>query len=311
VTPQPDSTYRFRRRLWVERIVLVVLIAVFLTLYLVARSGGGRACLISVNGQTAAVVANRAEAERLLQQLKAASGLPADKVHFAQQTALDLVSRRHHRVLGDAEAARALSTRLDTVIEAAAVLADGRIVFGLPDQNEAVSAISLFLEALSPPGDDITRVFKQQVKVELRDVPTQQYFFSARGAVNKMVEGATPRHVHEVKPGDTAWEIASHYHLSLSGLAVANPALDLNRIRPGDQLKIPGDPLPVTVIAKQDVQELVTRGLRHRTQTVRITYENGVEVSRRVIGRQPLAPSASPEAPPDRASRRISEGEPR
>jgi hypothetical protein len=55
-------------------------------------------------------------------------------------------------------------------------------------------------------------------------------------------------------------------------------------------VRIPGELPPLSVIARRDIEEPVTPG-SIRTQTVRITYENGVEVKRQVVqGAAPLPP---------------------
>ena len=48
------------------------------------------------------------------------------------------------------------------------------------------------------------------------------------------------RSVHTVAPGETLWEIARYYRLSLEELRTANPTVEPKRLRVGTRLVIPG-----------------------------------------------------------------------
>jgi LysM repeat protein len=282
-----------RRRLWFERFVFLALAALGLALHFGWLIPGERVCLVAVDGDPAAVLPTRANADRLLDTIKADSGLPSDKVEFAQRVTFHQVPAARNPLQSDSEALAALRSHLHTVVQAAAILANDQIVIGLPDQKEAVTALSFLLNALSPSDEDVTTVFQEKIKIEVRPVPTDRFVASARAAVEKLREESSPKRTHQVQPGETAWQLARQNQVSLSRLAQANPELDLDRLRAGDQLNIPGQPLPITVIAKKEIQEQVGEGPLRRTQTVRITYENGVEVRRQVIGRQRL-PARAP-----------------
>jgi len=113
-------------------------------------------------------------------------------------------------------------------------------------------------------------------------------------------EETAPASVHEVRPGETAWKIALEAHVSVTRLAQANPGMDTNKLRAGDQIKIPGKAAPITVIAQKETQEPIGEGARRRLQVVRVTYENGAQVSREVIGyRRIVAPGNSPARRPE------------
>lgn len=44
---------------------------------------------------------------------------------------------------------------------------------------------------------------------------------------------------HTVQPGETMWDIASQYGVTLEALAAANELVDPDRLQPGQQLVIP------------------------------------------------------------------------
>lgn len=57
------------------------------------------------------------------------------------------------------------------------------------------------------------------------------------GQILKVPTGAATS--HEVRPGDTAWEIALTYGVTLEELGAANPGADLTDLRPAQVLKLP------------------------------------------------------------------------
>ena len=290
MTPSPkqpqeqDPTASLRRRLWLERATFVVVLLGLLLLYLGAVPGGRRVCLVTVDGEPVAVLETRSDAERVLGDIKSRSGLELEQVQFAQEVGLRDVSALRNPVRSDSQATEALSAHLDVVVEAAAILASGEVVAALPTQAEAVRTLSLLLTELSPPGRNTAVFFKEKVRVEMRDVPPDRLFPSAEEAVQRIVREASSGAEYKVKPGDSAWRLARDHQIPLSRLAQANPGVDLDALRSGAKLKIPGPLPPVTVVARQEIREEVGEAPDRRTRTVRITYENGVETKRDVLG---------------------------
>ena len=47
-------------------------------------------------------------------------------------------------------------------------------------------------------------------------------------------------HVHQVRPGESAWKIARRYEVTLDALVELNELRDPSRLHPGDELLIPG-----------------------------------------------------------------------
>lgn len=300
MAPQSDTIDKLRRRIWIERAALFALFAILIGLYLGALPGGRRVCLVMVDGDPVVVLETRADAERLLDELRSTSGFPPERVGFAQQVSFHRVSAARNPVQSDAEAMEALSSKLDLSVSGSAVLADGELVIALPDKEAAVQALSLLIERLAPPGPNTTVFFKEKVEIETRDVPAARLLPSAEEAARKIIEAASPTIVHEVKRGESAWKIARDHEVSLRRLAYVNPGLELNSLRAGAKIKIPG-PIPsITVVAQKEIEEQVGEGLDQRTQTVLITYENGMEVKREMIGRRaPTLVTPAPRRSPD------------
>ena len=285
-----------RKRLWLERAAWLALVSLLVALHFGLLGGGRRVTLIAADGEPVTIVASQRDARRLLEEIKAASGLPPDRVGFAQKVTFHLVPVSGNPVQPDGEAMKDMATKLDLVVRAAAIAADGQLVVALPDQQEAVKTLSLILREFSPREGSAAVYFKESVKVDMRDVPAEKFCSSAQEALVKVLEESAPKAQHEVVPGDSAWKIAQKYGVSLTRVAGANPNLDMERLQVGQTVTVPGELAPVTVMAHREIEEPAAAGGGRRRRKVRITYENGIEVKRDVIGRglprqQPARPA--------------------
>jgi LysM repeat protein len=290
-----DEVARLRRRLWIERVVWALLLAALVALYLGVLPGGRRTALIAVDGKPIAVVASRGDALRLLEEVKAGSGLPPERVSFAQKVIIHQVAAAKNPPQADREVIGALSEVLQPVVSATAIVANGEVVLALPDEAEAVRTLSLIVREFSPSEQTGTVYFRENVRIEGRQVRPALLYESAAAAMEKIVEGAAPKAEHAVTRGDSAWKIGRDYAVPLSRLAAANPDLDMDRLQVGQKVKIPGELPPLTVIARRDIEEPIAPGSLSMRK-VRITYENGVEVKREVIQRAaPIPPRPSEE----------------
>ena len=304
ISPAEGLVRALRRRLWIERVFWLALIGLLAALHFGAVPGGRRVVLIAVDGDPVTVVASRADAHRLLDALKSPSGAVVGEVTFAEKVALHRVPASRNPIQSDSEAMKALAARLHPIVQAAAIIASDEIVLALPNEQEAVRTLSAILQRFSPRGENTVRYFKENVKIESRDVPVALLYPTADAALERIIEASRPKGEYEVRPGDSAWKIAQKYSVPLSRLAGANPGLDLNRVRAGARLKLPGELPPITVIARTEIEEPVSDELGAPTRKVRVIYENGAEVSRQVIGRPPRNRTALP-----RAARRYNPGE--
>jgi LysM repeat protein len=295
VSPSDLLVRQLRRRLWLERVFWLIIIGLAAAVHFGALPGGRRAILITANGQPVTVVGSRSEANRLLDDLRSPSSVPGAKVTFAETVALHSVPASRNPIQSDSEAMRALAAKLHPVVRASAIVTNGEVVLGLPDQKEAVRTLSDILRHFSPPGENTTVYFKEQVKIETRDVPPEKLYPNAEKALARIAEASAPKGEYEVKPGDSAWKIAQRFSVPLSRLGAANPEVDMNRVLAGQKLKIPGELPPLTVIARKEIEERLGEGPFAAARKIRITYENGAEVNREIVGRQQRrAPSGPP-----------------
>lgn len=287
---------RLRRRLWWERAVFAVVLGAGLAYYYLIIRGVGGACLITLDGRPTVVVRSQAVANRVLAEIKQGAG-KVEGASFLQQVALRHVSAEGNRLVSDVEAMRVLSPRLTVVVSGAGVFANDRLVFGLPNRREAVSALSRLLAEFSPRDPELARAFRERVRVSETQIPVSLLVPSADAVVDKVREMTPPRGTHLVQRGETAWKIAAQYHVSLEMLARANPGVDLKLLHEEDRLSLPGGGPPLTVIAWKEVVEPITTGsLAGKSQTVRLVYENGVKVETTVVRRPHREEPSRPES---------------
>ena len=102
--PQNDSrtTGRFRRRLWVERTFFALLALGGLVYYGLTFGFSRGACVVDVDGKPAAVVANRAVASHLLEEINRGAGAAPDAA-FGQEVTLHDVSAEGTKISSEAD----------------------------------------------------------------------------------------------------------------------------------------------------------------------------------------------------------------
>lgn len=126
------------------------------------------------------------------------------------------------------------------------------------DVNKAIStAVSAANDALRK---DIVATVTKQIEALARDTNAQfQTLTQAMGKMpppSKKITAVDPNtappafdkvELYVVKPGESLSKIAAHYHVSISDIVKANPSIDPNKIREGQQIAIPlkdGDAAP-------------------------------------------------------------------
>ena len=274
---------RLRRRLWLERVFFLAVIAGVAYCAFGPAGPSRSACLITADGKPVAVVTSEASAERLLEEYKRTAGDPG-QVSFLQEVTLHRVRAKGERVVTDSEALQAFATRLTRLLPAAGLYADGRLLVAFPDRAQAVDMLSFLLRELSPPDPDLTRAFRQQVKIREGRLPAEKVARSVQEAEDRFLQDIASRGSYRVARGDSASAIAARQHVRVADLARANPGRDFGRLREGEEIILPGSTPPVTVVAWKEIERPWGSGL---TQTVRITYENGVLQRERVVRRPP------------------------
>jgi LysM repeat protein len=302
---------RLRRRLWIERgcMAAVAAIAAGAWLYPVLLPN---AWAVYVDGKPVTAVEDRTAAQALLEQLKQSSGAGAS---FVQEVRVDRVDPKRVPLVAPPAALEKLRDSVKLRAERAVIYIEGLPVVGLPSKVEAQRVLDQ-MKAVSAGDAELTGAptFKQQV--EVRTEPAEQELWADADTALALLkgEGGEARSV-QVRSGDTGWSIAERADVSLEDLRQANPGVNLNRLRTGQELKLAGGeaeaPLLTAIAEAESTRTLVLpyQTLLHRHPklyvgkritkqggrmgrqrvTYRIRYENGTPVEEKVVSRTVLA----------------------
>ena len=208
--------------------------------------------------------------------------------HVARETAVDQ----------DDTAAHTLAAKLKIHVRAYAILVNGHSSIGLPTAEAAAQTLSIVkhhFEAMPPEGPvSGDTEFVDRVVVERLGLDSAQLRTDPNDAAAYFW---TPRQVktYTVQPHDTGFSIARKSHIAFSDFLSANAGRDLNRLHPGDTVNVSKTTLLIHVLVHKQVQttESVISNVpeseagRQRV-TYDVTYINGHETKRRVLGMETL-----------------------
>ncbi|HSU54385.1 MAG TPA: LysM domain-containing protein [Candidatus Dormibacteraeota bacterium] len=120
---------------------------------------------------------------------------------------------------------------------------------GTPDAARTIYEINLASASEVERIQSDTNLTAEQKTLELKRIELEQMRANtvATGQELPPEPPSTPQQpqqrTHVIRPGDTPAVIALLYGLPVNALRAANPNIDINRLRPGDTLKLPPTPL--------------------------------------------------------------------
>jgi LysM repeat protein len=289
-------------RPWLERGLFVAALALLGAWHFGAFGPGRQTCVVVVDGKPVVVMASRAAADRLLEEIRHQAGADDVKTaQFAQRVDLYSVDPDRNPPVSDVQAMKILAPKLDVVVPGAGLFVNGKLFAGLSSRDAAVETFTLLLRELSPPDPDLTRAFKERVSIREGLLPIENYVPDAQTVLNQVREAMAAKITYTAKAGDSPWKIANDHGITIAQVKRANPGVDFMRLQVGQELVVPTGKAPVTVVAWKEVLEPVSGS--DQMQTVRIVYENGVEVQRYVAQRPRRSPPE--QSRPRRTSRRV------
>lgn len=186
-------------------------------------------------------------------------------------------------------------------IEAWEIVVDGQLI-GIVDHKETGEFILEQVKSSYAIAENERLAFKEQVTIKKTQIKPVQLFYSEE-VMDKLLALQTPAKKHTVLEGDTLWDIANLYGMSLDELLVKNPTMG-DRIKPGDNILLFPEVHTLNVISDQTIiedqaipfeVELVSPslGLKSRNGvqgkkevTYLIERENGVEIERTVLSEE-------------------------
>jgi hypothetical protein len=235
-----------RRRLWMERGVFALVIAALsLALFLALRPK--TRFVLSADGKPICVVASE-EAARYV--LSAVQRSRAGDLHsiaaFRQRVAVEPLRGPGPKPLDPLSAQTLAAEKLDVVIRAAAIKADGKLIAYSASVREALQALEAFKASQIPHKGRLLKrpTFLQKITVEratLTPAEASRKLPRNRAALLRALNRPIrPRLEHIVAKRETALRIARRYRVSLQDLELANPGLNLNRLEAGRKIVVAG-----------------------------------------------------------------------
>lgn len=312
-----EAQLRHWRRRWLqERCFFLSLLALggLLFYFTVLKH---RVCAILVEGQEVVYVNDEATARSLLLRLlKEKSPRPEEEeAGFVQEVAWRKVIRRGQHLSAPAEAYPLLEAKLEVNVPAATVWADGRRYLAMLNEAAARQVLDTFKARYAGKHGHLVAEaqFKQTIQIQREYVPVAEICPSVEEGVRRLLGGSPQAATYRVQPGDLAIHIAKKYHLSLAQLQRLNPGRNLDRLAVGEELQVTeANPLlTVITVEEKSFEALVPpplrtipdatlapgkRVVRHPGQPgksriwVRLTFENGREVSRQTVAKEILRP---------------------
>ncbi len=206
-----------------------------------------------------------------------------------------------------------LRFRLSYKVDSRMITVNGKDIFPVATDEDVEKVIALLQVAYI---NDDEKVSLQEVQME-ESISSRECFvypeslYDVETVAAFLLRGTDRKEIYLVSRGDSLWEIASNYHLSVDDLKVANPQIDGDLIREGDEISlIVPEPMVNVITVERMVQEenipfktentydgnmwrtqtrVVEEGVLGRKEVVyQITRENGEEIERQIISESVL-----------------------
>jgi LysM repeat protein len=249
-----------RRRLAVERLLFLAVIGVLL--FVVYRLDfPARVWVVSVAGESVAVVKNERTALEILDGLKA-EYFPENPqmVVFPQQVMIQSVEADGEPVARWSDARRKLARVIKPAVQGFAIYVDDKPLAVLPTEAEAHACLEQVKCRYAPrEGHLLSCQFKEIVRVKpvLTDPQRAREILKTQPqAVEVLTSPALQPTSYVVQSGDTLAHIAQRFGITLNDLQYHNPGIDAYRLRVGDRLIVGGGNPPVTVVTRVEVMQL-------------------------------------------------------
>ncbi len=302
VTPPDAPTSSAGSEALSQQLRVFKILVIILLLVLVGGAGAflyvrhqGQPVTILLDNQPITTVHNVADANRLLtlaEQAQVGSAFAGSQIVRLQ--AVKFQPAAPDQSLDPDEAAQEkLAAKLKLHVRAYAIFVNGKPSIALPSNDAANATLQQVKDhfAQMPPNAEIVGSPTFTQKVEIRRAAVAAVRLRATAAIAAPYFWTPPpSKAYVVQRGDTGYGIGLKQHLSLTDLIVANPGVDLNRLKPGDAINVQKMPALLTV----RVQKKYTRdepivanappsAAGKRQVTYQVTFINGQETKRDVL----------------------------
>jgi murein DD-endopeptidase MepM/ murein hydrolase activator NlpD len=227
-----------------------------------ALANSNNAYAVFIDGQKAALVADKDEAKAVLDRLVAAKEAAIGQaVTTVQQVEINKVKAKGVKLTGQ-ELEALLAGRLDFTTAGVAVLVNGQQVFVLESRQVAEKLIDETKRYHLRKKTDNVQVASMTVEEDISfktvEIGIGEYY-DYDTALNLLVNGTEKTERYQVSSGESLWTIARDHNLRIEDLRAANPWLKSDRIQIGDELNlVKQNPLiNVVAVLTQSVKESI------------------------------------------------------
>lgn len=250
--------------------VAAALVALTIGGFMIQANTRVDAYAVEIDGKQIAIVKEKAEAEKLLLDLKAEKARIWNRnVDVTQKLAFESTKAKKFEINNLIALKNLFNKNLTFVAVAVGIKVDGKIAVVVKDAQVAENVLQQLKDAYTPEDLKVGSVTFEE-KVELADVPVSLGEVMPAGkAVQLIKEGKQKKVVHLVKEGDSLWSIAHDYNMHVADLREANPSIK------GEHLDLNQE---VNLVALEPMITVVITG--ERTDKENLAYKKVVETNR-------------------------------
>ncbi len=229
---------RFKERLPKSRAVYVVVSVLIAVGFLVITNFQPDACAVMINGQEAAVVKDRAVAEKIYKEISADYS-SEQEVFTDTDVAFEDVRLKDRDLLTEDELRQVFLDKLDFKCKAVAITVDGKAVAWVKDETEAEKAIKRLKNSYCRKDAELLSVkFENELAYQPADVSAGK-IMDINAVVSLLKTGADKVVSHTVAEGESLWTIARSNNTHVKDILAANPGMTENSVLPvGDSIKL-------------------------------------------------------------------------
>ncbi len=269
------------------RTVLVVTAAVLVVGFTLRAASGVEAYAVEVNGKKVATVIQKADAEKIVQELKGEKSQSLKRrVDVSQSLAFRKVKARRYQVNNLVALKQRLNKSLNFVAVATGIKVNGQVAVVVENVSTAEEILKELKTDLDIDDVKVDSVNLEE-KIEIVDVPASlKEILKEDEAINFLRNGREEKRVHIVKEGDSLWTIARANDMRVAELLEMNPSLtehldlgqeiNLVSVKPLINVVVTGErtvkqALPYKVVVETD------RNMSRGREKVKVQGEKGLK----------------------------------
>ena len=267
-----SNKYKFTKRI-VDRkrfgiVCSIIALLVFTSLFVVFS---GSSYTVKVNGNTIGKVRSQKVVESAIQALKSKyQESEHSEISFTSEVTFEKSRASGDEILKDAALIETLGKNLKFQVQACSVYVDGNIIATLKSKEQAEGMLKE-VQDKSLAGADKSKLkeISFSEKVELKNEFIEASKISDKDEIiNFIIKGTNELRTHKIESGESFWSISKRYNMSLGDLQKANPEVNPEKVKIGQEINLI---VPKPLISVKTIQTV--------TSIEKAEFEQKVELS--------------------------------